>query len=114
MKFELVPNWTEKRLICFGCATDKSVKYSTEVKGYTIYFCNKCAAQLKWNGECLDRKYVMSKFSSVKHMKEAIMADQSLTDMEKLKYVFRASKEELKANDPQLYYAILAVLDAAK
>lgn len=107
MEFKLIPNWQEKRLICCTCGTDKSVKYSTEIADVTVFCCNKCSA--KWKGE---DKYVPSKFESVRHMKEAIMSDNSLSDMEKLKYVFRASKEELKANDPQLYYAILAVLDA--
>ena len=109
MELKLVPNWYNLHLICRVCGTDKSVKYETEGE---CYICNKCATKLK--GENPDNKYVMSKFSSVRHMKEAIMADPSLTDMDKLKYVFRASKEELKANDPQLYYAILAVLDASK
>ena len=112
MKFNLIPNWAEKHLVCCTCGSDKSVKYSTEIADVTVYCCNKCVT--RWNGNSPDNKYMATNFESVRNMKEAIMSDSSLSDMEKLKYVFSASKEELKANDPQLYYAILAVLDAAK
>jgi hypothetical protein len=112
MEFKLISNWHEKRLICCLCGTDKSVKYETEIADVNVFVCNKCAT--RWNGNNPDNKYMATNFESVRHMKETIMSDESLSDMEKLKYVFRASKEELKANDPQLYYAILAVLDAAK
>lgn len=48
------------------------------------------------------------------YYKEGIMCDDALSDMEKLKKIFDVSKDNLKANDPHLYYAILAVLDANK
>lgn len=50
----------------------------------------------------------------MKYHKEDIMCNNSLSDMEKLKKIFDISKDKLKTNDPQLYYAILAVLDANK
>ena len=112
MKYRLIPNWESKGLVCCLCGTNQSVKYETEIADVTVYCCNKCA--MKFGGGNLDNKYIKSNFGNVKLMKEAIMQDRELSDMEKLKYVFRASKEELKVNDPQLYYAILAVLDAAK
>lgn len=46
--------------------------------------------------------------------KQRILADVKLSDMEKLRMVFNVSKESLKENDSQLYYAILAVLDKEK
>ena len=46
--------------------------------------------------------------------KQEILANSKLSDMEKLKKVFDLSKESLKENDSQLYYAILAVLDNEK
>lgn len=45
--------------------------------------------------------------------KQRILAGP-LNDMQKLKYVFYLSKDNLKKHDPQLYYAILAVLHSAK
>ena len=47
-------------------------------------------------------------------LKQAIMSNGKLTDMEKLQAVFDISKGNLQKQDPQLYYAILAVLDANK
>jgi hypothetical protein len=47
-------------------------------------------------------------------MKDMIMANAKLTDMEKLQTVFDIDKENLKKQFPQLYYAILAVLDKEK
>lgn len=46
--------------------------------------------------------------------KQNILANNKLTDMEKLKKVFDISKDYLKEYDSQLYYAILAVLDKEK
>ena len=60
------------------------------------------------------KNYTMSQFSSAKELKEAVMRDGSLSDMEKLRFVFGASKEDLRLRDVQLYYAILGVLDSAK
>lgn len=47
-------------------------------------------------------------------MKDRIMANANMTDMEKLRQVFNIDKENLKKHFPQLYYAILAVLDKEK
>lgn len=44
-------------------------------------------------------------------MKDKIMASIKKTDMEKLRLIFDIEKEELKKQFPQLYYAILAVVD---
>ena len=46
--------------------------------------------------------------------KQRILSNSKLTDMEKLKEIFDISKEALKAQDTELYYAILAVLDNEK
>ena len=59
-------------------------------------------------------KYCMSKFANVRALKEAVMADGTLTDIEKLKYIFNADKEDIKLKYPSLYYAILGVLDSEK
>lgn len=43
--------------------------------------------------------------------KNAVMCDAVITDMEKLNKIFNINKEDVKKQFPQLYYAILAVLD---
>lgn len=47
-------------------------------------------------------------------MHNKIMTNDKLTDTEKLQKVFDLDKENLKKQFPQLYYAILAVLDGEK
>lgn len=47
-------------------------------------------------------------------MKDKIMANAKLTDMEKLEQIFDIDKENLKKQFPELYYTILAVLDNEK
>lgn len=47
-------------------------------------------------------------------LKYTIMSNSKMSDMEKLYNVFSIDKEELKKKFPQLYYAILAVLDKEK
>lgn len=59
-------------------------------------------------------KYTMSMFSDKRDLKDAVMRDAAMTDMEKLENIFAVSKEDLKKYDVQLYYAILAVLDGIK
>lgn len=59
-------------------------------------------------------KKLKSYTPSYSRYKEGVMCDDALSDMEKLQKIFDVSKDKLKANDPQLYYAILAVLDANK
>lgn len=54
-----------------------------------------------------------SLFTDVEVAKRHIMTT-NLSDMAKLKYVFDLSKKDLKKRDPQLYYAILAILHSAK
>ena len=49
-----------------------------------------------------------------REMKQNILANDKLTDMEKLRKVFDISKDSLKEYDSQLYYAILGVLDKEK
>ena len=49
-----------------------------------------------------------------REIKQGILSNSNLSDMEKLRKVFDISKESLKQNDSQLYYAILAVLDNEK
>ena len=46
--------------------------------------------------------------------KQIILANNKLTDMEKLKRIFDISKDSLKEYDSELYYAILAILDKEK
>ena len=59
-------------------------------------------------------KYCMSKFANMSDLESAIMADSNMSDMEKLARIFHNNKEEVKKHFPQLYYAILAVVDAEK
>ena len=47
-------------------------------------------------------------------MKNAIMSNSKLSDMEKLQKIFDIEKEKLKKQFPELYYATLAVLDQGK
>lgn len=46
--------------------------------------------------------------------KNAVMSSATMTDMEKLNEIFNINKEDIKKQFPQLYYAILAVLDKEK
>jgi hypothetical protein len=50
----------------------------------------------------------------VNDYKNAVMCDAAMTDMEKLNEIFNINKEDVKKQFPQLYYAILAVLDKEK
>ena len=59
-------------------------------------------------------KYVMSMFADKRNLKESVLADAEMTDMEKLENIFAADKDELKKQFPELYYSILAVLDSVK
>ena len=59
-------------------------------------------------------KYTVPMTSDREHLKDLIMSDSKMSDMEKLHDVFSIDKEELKKKFPQLYYAILAVLDKEK
>lgn len=59
-------------------------------------------------------KYVMSMAINEDHLKQKIMADAEMSDMEKLHDVFCVDKDRLKGSFPQLYYAILGVLDKEK
>ena len=59
-------------------------------------------------------KYTMSMALDRDHLKDLIMSDSKMSDMDKLHDVFCIDKEELKKKFPQLYYAILAVLDKEK
>jgi hypothetical protein len=55
-----------------------------------------------------------SMYATIEQYKEGVMCDGELSDMQKLQMVFSASKGNLKTRDPQLYYAILGVLDHTK
>lgn len=46
--------------------------------------------------------------------KNAVMCSATMTDMEKLNEIFNINKDDVKKQFPQLYYAILAVLDKEK
>lgn len=59
-------------------------------------------------------KYTMSMVSNKEDLKHMIMSDSKMSDMEKLHDIFSLDKEELKKQFPQLYYAILAILDKEK
>lgn len=59
-------------------------------------------------------KYTMSAATNKEELKDTIMSDAKMTDIEKLHDVFAIDKEKLKGQFPQLYYAILAVLDKEK
>ena len=59
-------------------------------------------------------KYTMSMASNKEDLKHMIMSDAKMSDMEKLHDIFSLDKEELKKKFPQLYYAILAILDKEK
>ena len=80
-------------------------------------FCLKGASS---SGRCMmycshyETKQKMEDLMNEHVYKQNIMRDNTLSDMQKLQKVFNVSKEKLKANDPYLYYAILAVLDANK
>jgi hypothetical protein len=50
----------------------------------------------------------------VNDYKNAVMCSATMTDMEKLNEIFNINKEDVKKQFPQLYYAILAVLDKEK
>lgn len=50
----------------------------------------------------------------VNDYKNEVMCNPVMTDMEKLNEIFNINKEDIKKRFPQLYYAILAVLDKEK
>jgi hypothetical protein len=56
----------------------------------------------------------VTQMKTIEQRKEEIMRNGALSDMQKLQRVFDVSKDKLKGNDPQLYYAILGVLDHTK
>ena len=58
--------------------------------------------------------YTMSMAPNKEELKYMIMSDAKMSDMEKLYDILSLDKEELKKKFPQLYYAILAVLDKEK
>ena len=58
-----------------------------------------------------DSRYLPEKFSDNYRLFDAILADQSLSDREKLRHIMRIEREHLHKEHTQLYYAILAVLD---
>ena len=51
---------------------------------------------------------------TIGEQKQYILASSSMTDMEKLAKIFELCKKDLKGQEPELYYAILAVLDKEK
>lgn len=53
-------------------------------------------------------------FLLVCDLKDRILSDSNLTDMEKLENIFELDKENIRKNDVRLFYAILGVLDANK
>lgn len=61
-------------------------------------------------------KYTREKFPnmSVGTLKDAVLCDSKLTDMEKLENIFELDKENIRKNDVRLFYAILGVLDSNK
>ena len=60
-------------------------------------------------------KYTMSMALDRDHLKDLIMSDSKMSDMEKLRDIFSIDKEELKKKKfPQIYYAVLAILDKEK
>ena len=59
-------------------------------------------------------KYTMSMVYNKEELKDMIMSDANLSDMEKLHDIFSIDKEKIKKQFPQLYCAILVVLDKEK
>lgn len=64
---------------------------------------------------------IIKYFNEQKHLNEhkieyeyLVMSNTTLSDMKKLSEIFSLCKENLKKQFPQLYYAILAVLDSNK
>ena len=57
------------------------------------------------------REYKVENYSSKTELKDAVLCDDTLSDMDKLRLIFSVSKDDLKMTNVQLYYAILAVLD---
>ena len=61
-------------------------------------------------------KYTKEQFPSlsVAELKDRVLCDSKLTDMEKQENIFELDKENIRKNDVRLFYAILGVLDANK
>ena len=59
-------------------------------------------------------EHSISMYANIERYKDGVMRDGELSDMQKLQMVFGVSKGNLKERDPQLYYAILGVLDHVK
>lgn len=44
--YKIIPDWWRKKLICYYCGTNKSVKYAVRSGVSTVYCCNKCITKL--------------------------------------------------------------------
>lgn len=62
----------------------------------------------------MNGKYVMSKFSNVESMRQAIMNDMDLNDTERLLCIFNTMKDQVRKCSPYLYYCLLAINDSYK
>ena len=93
----------------FKVVMDKGVEYGTH--WYVIEYDTDGRRQtIREQG--LEENTVL--LTSPLHRKQLILKQTSISDIEKLTQVFDLSKDTLKENDSQLYYAILAVLDNEK
>ena len=76
--------------------------------------CTPCMDEIKKENATLYTSIVRYFNEHVNDYKNAVMCNAIMTDMEKLNEIFNINKEDVKKQFPQLYYAILAVLDKEK
>ena len=102
----------EGGILWSGLYNGENTPYLQEVKKEERHVYNQI---IKYFEEHPDAPREGQTFEKTKtRTKNEIMADSKLTDIQKLEEVFGMSKDTLKKVDPQLYYAILGVLDGTK
>jgi len=100
----------EEFIIGMQRSKNSEVLYRGEYKGDNTPYLDK----IKENNIKLYNNIVRYFKDHTRDSENAIMCNTTMTDMEKLSAIFSFNEEEVKKQFPQLYYAILAVLDKEK
>ena len=91
--------WREGGVLYRGEYRGENTPYLNEIKNENVKLYNSIVKYFKEH----ENEY-----------KSTVMCSPVMTDMEKLNEIFSINKVEVKKQFPQLYYAILAVLDGNK
>ena len=104
--------YIEDGVLCIGESTphEGGILYNGEYKGDKTPYLN----EIKRDNIRLYNSIVKYFNEHTSNFKDVVMRNSTMTDMEKLCDVFSVDKEKVKKQFPQLYYAILAVIDNEK